>query len=91
MTRSIPFLISGTDHGHANAMFVLGNSVRGGEVYGAWPGLKSSQLYEGRDLALNTDIREVFSEIAQKHLGASRFEKRSFPVMPVERQSFVAW
>lgn len=61
----------GTDHGHANAMFVLGNSVRGGKVYGDWPGLKSEQLYEGRDLALTTDFRDVFGEVASKHLGAT--------------------
>jgi len=61
----------GTDHGHANAMFVVGNSVRGGKVYGGWPGLKSDQLYEGRDLALTTDFRDVFGEIAYKHLGTT--------------------
>ena len=61
----------GTDHGHANAVFILGNPVRGGKVYGEWPGLKSEQLYEGRDLALTTDFRDVFGEIAAKHLGAS--------------------
>src|SRR5436190_24042653 len=61
----------GTDHGHANAMFVLGNSVRGGKVYGRWPGLKNDQLYEGRDLALTTDFRDVFGEIATKHLRAT--------------------
>lgn len=61
----------GTDHGHANAMFVIGNSVRGGKVYGEWPGLKNDQLYEGRDLALTTDFRDVFGELAQKHLGNS--------------------
>ena len=61
----------GTDHGHANAMFVVGNSVHGGKVYGDWPGLKTDQLYEGRDLALTTDFRDVFSEIASKHLGAT--------------------
>lgn len=59
----------GTDHGHANAMFVMGNSVRGGKVYGRWPGLKEDQLHEGRDLALTTDFREVFGEIATRHLG----------------------
>ena len=59
----------GTDHGHANAMFVIGNSVRGGKVYGQWPGLKSDKLYEGRDLALTTDFRDVFGEVARKHLG----------------------
>ena len=64
----------GTDHGHANAMFVVGNSVRGGKVYGDWPGLKSDQLYEGRDLALTTDFRDVFGEIANKHLGATNLQ-----------------
>ena len=68
----------GTDHGHANAMFVIGNSVRGGKVYGEWPGLKSSDLYEGRDLALTTDFRDVFSEVAQKHLGDANL-KTVFP------------
>ena len=61
----------GTDHGHANAMFVVGNNVRGGKIYGDWPGLKTDQLYEGRDLALTTDFRDVFGELAQKHLGTS--------------------
>lgn len=60
----------GTDHGHANAMLVLGNSVRGGQVYGKWPGLKSDQLFEGRDLALTTDFRDVFGEVAARHLRA---------------------
>ena len=59
----------GTDHGHANAMLVLGNSVKGGKVYGDWKGLKSDQLNEGRDLALTTDFRDVFAEVAFKHLG----------------------
>ena len=68
----------GTDHGHANAMFVVGNSVRGGKVFGDWPGLKSEQLYEGRDLALTTDFRDVFGEIAAKHLGATNL-KSIFP------------
>jgi uncharacterized protein (DUF1501 family) len=64
----------GTDHGHANSMFVIGNAVRGGKVYGQWPGLNSSNLYEGRDLALTTDFRDVFGEIAQKHLGNSNLQ-----------------
>jgi uncharacterized protein (DUF1501 family) len=64
----------GTDHGHANAMFVLGNSVRGTKVYGQWPGLKNDQLYEGRDLALTTDFRDVFGEIARRHLGTSNLQ-----------------
>ena len=68
----------GTDHGHANAMFVIGNSVRGGRVFGDWPGLKSDQLYEGRDLALTTDFRDVFGEVAARHLGATNL-KAVFP------------
>jgi uncharacterized protein (DUF1501 family) len=68
----------GTDHGHANAMFVLGNSVRGGKVYCDWPGLKSDKLYEGRDLALTTDFRDVFGEVAARHLGAGNL-KDVFP------------
>lgn len=64
----------GTDHGHAGAMFAIGGSVRGGRVYGRWPGLGPDQLYEGRDLALTTDFRSVFAEIAQRHMGAARSE-----------------
>ncbi len=68
----------GTDHGHANAMFVIGNGVRGGKVYGQWPGLKNDQLNEGRDLALTTDFRDVFGEVVQRHLGDKDL-KRVFP------------
>lgn len=59
----------GTDHGHATAMLVLGGAVRGGKVYGRWPGLAREQLYDGRDLALTTDFRALFSEVATRHLG----------------------
>jgi uncharacterized protein (DUF1501 family) len=64
----------GTDHGHAGAMFAIGGSVHGGRVYGRWPGLGPDQLYEGRDLALTTDFRAVFAEIAERHMGAARSE-----------------
>jgi len=57
----------GTDHGHANCMFVMGGAVKGGKVYGRWPGLNEGQLNEGRDLALTTDFRSVLGEILQKH------------------------
>jgi uncharacterized protein (DUF1501 family) len=59
----------GTDHGHANSMFVMGGSVKGGKVYGQWPGLEKEQLYEGRDLALTTDFRDVLGELVSVHLG----------------------
>ena len=59
----------GTDHGHANVMFVLGGPVKGGKVYGRWPGLGESQLYEGRDLAVTTDFRLVLSEVVSQYLG----------------------
>ena len=65
----------GTDHGHAGALFVIGGGVKGGKVYGKWPGLEQEQLYEGRDLALTTDFRSVFSEVAVSHLGATHVEK----------------
>ena len=64
----------GTDHGHASALFVIGGDVKGKKVYGKWPGLEPEQLYEGRDLALTTDFRSVFSEVAAKHLGASKLD-----------------
>jgi uncharacterized protein (DUF1501 family) len=68
----------GTDHGHANVMFVLGGPVKGGKVYGQWPGLGSGQLYEGRDLAVTTDFRQVLSEAVARHLGNDNLA-RVFP------------
>ena len=61
----------GTDHGHANIMMVLGGGVKGGKVYGKWPGLSSEQLFENRDLAVTTDFRDVFGELVTKQLGVS--------------------
>jgi uncharacterized protein (DUF1501 family) len=61
----------GTDHGHGNAMIVMGGPVRGGKVYGRWPGLVPEQRYEGRDLAVTTDFRDVFGEIVVRHLGVA--------------------
>jgi uncharacterized protein (DUF1501 family) len=59
----------GTDHGHANCMFVMGGGVKGGKVYGKWPGLEKEQLYENRDLAMTTDFRDVLGEMVGAHLG----------------------
>jgi uncharacterized protein (DUF1501 family) len=61
----------GTDHGHGNAMIVIGGGVRGGRVYGKWPGLAPDRRYEGRDLAVTTDFRDVFGEIVVRHLGVA--------------------
>ncbi len=68
----------GTDHGHANVMFVLGGPIKGGKVYGRWPGLDQSQLYEGRDLAVTTDFRAVLGEVVSGYLG-NRDLKTVFP------------
>ena len=59
----------GTDHGHANHMLVMGGGVKGGKVYGKWPGLEREQLHEGRDLALTSDFRDVLGELVANHLG----------------------
>jgi uncharacterized protein (DUF1501 family) len=60
---------AGTDHGHGDVMMVLGGPVRGGKVYGKWPGLEKEQLFEGRDLAVTTDYRAVLGELVSGHLG----------------------
>jgi len=77
----------GTDHGHANCMFVMGGDVKGGRVYGKWPGLADYQLNEGRDLALTTDFRLVVSEILDKHLGVGEL-KTVFPGFDTEPRRF---
>ncbi len=59
----------GTDHGHGNAMMIVGGPVRGGAVYGRWPGVAPEQRYEGRDLSVTTDFRTVFAEVVRGHLG----------------------
>ncbi len=79
---------AGTDHGHANAMFVLGGSVKGGKVYGRWPGLANEQLNEGRDLALTTDYRQVLGEVVTRTLGAEKLDL-VFPGARITRGSFL--
>jgi uncharacterized protein (DUF1501 family) len=78
----------GTDHGHANVMFVLGGPVRGGKVYGKWPGMDKSQLYEQRDLAITTDFRQVLGEAAYKTLGAENLEM-TFPQAGLRTSGFL--
>jgi uncharacterized protein (DUF1501 family) len=60
----------GTDHGHGNAMLAIGGPVQGGRVHGRWPGLAVDHRFEGRDLAVTTDFRDVFTEVVERHLGA---------------------
>jgi uncharacterized protein (DUF1501 family) len=68
----------GTDHGHGNAMMILGGAVRGGQVHGRWPGLAPEQRHEGRDLTITTDFRAVFNEVVRGHLGLTD-TSRVFP------------
>jgi uncharacterized protein (DUF1501 family) len=62
----------GTDHGHGNAMLLIGGPVKGGRVYGRWPGLGANERHDGRDLAVTTDFRDVFDEVVTGHLGVTR-------------------
>jgi len=77
----------GTDHGHASVSLVMGGDVRGGRVHGRWPGLGSHQLYEGRDLALTTDFRDLLAELLAKHLEARNLEA-TFPGHDVRASRF---
>ncbi len=79
---------AGTDHGHANAMFVLGGQVKGGKVYGHWPGLAEEQLNQNRDLALTTDYRQVLGEILTGEMGAQNLN-RVFPGANVSPSRFL--
>ncbi len=76
----------GTDHGHATAMLVLGGPVKGGRMAGRWPGLAREQLYEGRDLAVTTDFRDLFAEVAVRHLGVTATPSLfpGFPINPAK-------
>jgi uncharacterized protein (DUF1501 family) len=77
----------GTDHGHGNAMVVIGGSVRGGRVYGKWPGLAVDQRHERRDLAVTTDFRDVFGEIATRHLNITD-ARPVFPGYALQQSKF---
>jgi uncharacterized protein (DUF1501 family) len=77
---------AGTDHGHGNVIWVLGGKVRGGRIYGDWPGLSKGQLYQARDLAVTTDYRNGIAAVVERHL---RLDDRSlaqvFPDLPPAR------
>jgi uncharacterized protein (DUF1501 family) len=72
---------NGTDHGTANAVFLLGGAVNGGRVLSDWPGLAKSRLYEGRDLKSTLDIRSLFKSLLHDHLriSADALENTIFP------------
>ena len=78
---------AGTDHGHANAMILMGGSVKGGKVYGEWPGLAREQLNENRDLAMTTDFRDVFCEVLVNHLGCKNTDA-VFPKFATDAKRF---
>ena len=78
----------GTDHGHANVMFVLGGPVKGGKVYGRWPGLDDRHLYEGRDLEVTTDFRSVLGECLNRHMGSNELAT-VFPGFQANPKSFL--
>jgi uncharacterized protein (DUF1501 family) len=77
----------GTDHGHASVSFVMGGPVNGGKVHGAWPGLREADLYEGRDLAVTTDFRDLLAEALTHHCGG-RDLKAVFPGYEAETKKF---
>ena len=80
----------GTDHGHGNAMLVIGAHVHGGQVYGRWPGLAPEQRFEGRDLEVTTDFRDVFGEVVVRHLGLAD-PHPVFPGHDIEASRFVGF
>ena len=80
----------GTDHGHANVMLVMGGRVRGGKVYGKWPGLENEQLHEQRDLALTSDFRQVDGEAVYRHL-RNRHLNEVFPGYETSRSKFLKY
>lgn len=58
----------GTDHGRATAMFLAGAGIRGGKVYGRWPGLHSDQLDRDGNLRVTTDYRDILGEVLERRL-----------------------
>src|ERR1043165_672386 len=79
----------GTDHGHANVMLIAGGGVKGGKVYGDWPGLSAGQLFENRDLAITTDFRDVFGELLAKQLNVASL-KAVFPNYEAKSRGILA-
>ncbi len=68
----------GTDHGHGGLMFAMGSAIDGGRVLTEWPGLEAGELYEGQDLAITIDYRDILTEIVTERLGNPDF-RNVFP------------
>jgi uncharacterized protein (DUF1501 family) len=79
----------GTDHGHGNVMWLMGGALAGGKVYGEWHGMEPGQLHEGRDLPVNTDFRQVLSQVLQHHL--QRDEKSLAAIFPDRPRDPLGW
>ena len=76
----------GTDHGHGNAMWIMGGGVRGRKVYGEWPGLSEANQHDSRDLAITTDFRDVLSSVLGQQFGLNnRAIAQVFPGHSVTR------
>jgi uncharacterized protein (DUF1501 family) len=69
---------TGTDHGHGSIMFVIGGEVNGGKIHGDWTGLAKKDLYQGRDLPVTTDFRNVYHSVLKNHFGY-KTPKEFFP------------
>jgi len=62
---------TGTDHGTGTVAFLAGGALNGGRILADWPGLKSADLYENRDLKPTTDIRAVLKGLLADQFGLS--------------------
>ena len=78
----------GTDHGHGSVSFVMGGPVNGGRVYGTFPKLSEENLFEGRDVPVTTDFRDLVGEILTRHMGVKDL-KSVFPNYEVKPAAFV--
>ena len=77
----------GTDHGHGGVSFVLGGPVKGGRVHGRFPKLSEENLFEGRDLPVTTDFRDLTGEVLARHMGLTDL-KTVFPNYEIKPSAF---